>query len=173
MRSFVHRLHSSNIQNSITQNLVASLDQQLNWAMKSCFNRPKFDSSRNIKVQYRVSPIRYFLNFELFCYFWRLSQKAAFKTVSLSSFTLSENKRTRKLDCLVKLNFHSRKLSNKAWMQTLNLYQAKHPVSTSKYNYNTTKVNFKMFLRTVPWRQRDTYVYGKLSWKELRFNKNP
>ena len=86
--------YSSIILNSITQTLVASLDQQLNWAIKSCFNRRKFDSSRDLKVQYRVLPIRYFLDF------WRLSQNSlpAFKIVSLPTFTLSGNKRTRKLD---------------------------------------------------------------------------
>ena len=39
------KIHSSSfILNSITQNLVASLGQQLNWAIKLSFNRRKFDS---------------------------------------------------------------------------------------------------------------------------------
>ena len=89
-----HLHYSSIILNSITQNLVASLDQQLNWAIKSCFNQRKFDSSRDLKIQYRVLPIRYYLDFKLLYYFWRLSQKLlpAFKTVPRPTFTLSGKK---------------------------------------------------------------------------------
>ena len=53
--------------NSMTQTFVASLDQQLNWAIKLCINRRKFDSSRDLKVQYRVLPMRYFLDMKLQC----------------------------------------------------------------------------------------------------------
>ena len=57
----------------------------------------KFEVSRDLKVHYRVLPIRYFVDSKLLCYFWRPSQNSlpAFKTVSIPTITLSENKRTR------------------------------------------------------------------------------
>ena len=49
-----HRLYSSTIIQSIKQNLVLTLDRQLNWAVKaSCF-RKKFGSSCNLNLKYEV-----------------------------------------------------------------------------------------------------------------------
>ena len=59
-----HLHYSSIILNSITQNRVASLEQQLNSTIISCFNRQKIDCSRDLNVRYRVLPIRYFLDFK-------------------------------------------------------------------------------------------------------------
>ena len=67
---FGHLHYSSNILNSITQNIAASLDQQLNWAIKSFFSRRIFDSARDLKVQYHVLPIMFWASNS--CYFWRL-----------------------------------------------------------------------------------------------------
>ena len=58
-----HRKYSSVILNSITHNLVASLDQQPNWAIKLCFNRLKFYTLRQFKIQFHVQPIRVIPNF--------------------------------------------------------------------------------------------------------------
>ena len=124
-----------------------------------------------MKVQYRVLPIRYFLDFNLLCYFWTLSHNSlpAFKTLSPSTFTSSENKRTGRLDCQVR--HRTSTLENclitngrKLW----NSYFTKHLDSTSKYNYSTVKVKFKenfyeLFLEDI-----DTKIY----WKENSVGKN-
>ena len=44
---------------AITQNLVASFDQQLKWAIQLVVNEGKFDSSRDLKIQYHVIPSRH------------------------------------------------------------------------------------------------------------------
>ena len=153
-----HLHYSSTVLNSITQNLVVSLDQQFDFAIKSCFNRRNLDSSRDFKVQNRVLPIRCFLDFKLFCFF--------------SGGCHKKNKRTRGMDCQVR--HRTSILENcliKRECKLCKTYHARHPDSTSKYNYNTVKTKFKqnffeLFLET-----RDTKVYGKLSRKEFRKSK--
>ena len=56
--ALLHQKSWSVILNSITQNLIPSLDQQPNWAIKLCFNRLKFYTSRKLTIQYHVQPIR-------------------------------------------------------------------------------------------------------------------
>ena len=49
-----HLHYSSIILIPISQNLVASLDQQLKWAIQLYVNRGNFDLSRDLKIQYHV-----------------------------------------------------------------------------------------------------------------------
>ena len=127
MRSF--SVISSIILNSITQPFIASLDQQLNWAIKLCFNRQKFVPSRDLKIYWGVLLIRYFLDLKLLFYFWRLSQTllSAFKTVSLPTFNFSEIKTTRNWDCQVRhrTSILEKRLIN-LWCTLLNSYYVKH-----------------------------------------------
>ena len=128
-----HLDYTSFMLNSITENLVASLDQQLNSEMKSCFNPRKFNSSSDLKVEYPVLPIRYLVDFNLLCYFGGSQNSlSAFKTVSLPTFTLSENKRTGKLYC--KVRHRTSILENcliKRGCKSWNSCHAKHQDSTS------------------------------------------
>ena len=81
---------------------------------------------------------------------------------------------SRKLDCQVRrrtsiLENCLKKRVCKLW----NSYHAKHPDSTSKYNYKTVKVKFKEYFYELFLEDRDTKHYEKLGWKEFRFNSNP
>ena len=128
-----HLHHSSIILNSITQNLVASLDQQLNWAIKLRFNRRKLHSSRNLKVQYSFTdPILSGLETHVI-------SGGSHKTHSLLSkpcqylLSLYLKVKTRKLDCQVR---HRTSIIENCVIRRgcklRNSYHAKHPESTSK-----------------------------------------
>ena len=45
-----HLHYSSIVINSISKQLITSLEKQMSWAVKSCFNRNKFDSSSDLKL---------------------------------------------------------------------------------------------------------------------------
>ena len=48
--------------NGLTENLNTTLEKQLNWGIKACFNRTKNDQSSDRKIKHSILPIRYFLN---------------------------------------------------------------------------------------------------------------
>ena len=47
--------------NGLTENLNTTLEKQLNWGIKVCFNRTKCDRSSDLKIKHNILPIRYFL----------------------------------------------------------------------------------------------------------------
>ena len=55
-----HLHYSSVVIQGISKNLTVSLEKQLSWAVKSCFNRKKFDSSADLKLKFGILPIKLF-----------------------------------------------------------------------------------------------------------------
>ena len=55
----------------ISQNLLTTLEKQLSWRVKACFNRQKQDSSSDLKIKHNILPIRIFLDYKSCFYFWK------------------------------------------------------------------------------------------------------
>ena len=49
-----HLYYSSVLLNGITENLLTTLQKQLSWAVKTCFNRHKFDPSSDLKIYHKI-----------------------------------------------------------------------------------------------------------------------
>ena len=52
--------YSATVLTGITENLITTLEKQLTWGIKACFNRSKFDHSTNLKIRHKILPVRYF-----------------------------------------------------------------------------------------------------------------
>ena len=67
--------------NGISQNLITSLEKQLSWAVKACFNSNKSDSSSDLKIKNSI-PIKLLLKYRSVTYFWKYQNSLipAFKT---------------------------------------------------------------------------------------------
>ena len=48
--------------NGISQNLITTLEEQLKWGVKACFNRGKFDSFSYQEIKHNIFPIRILLD---------------------------------------------------------------------------------------------------------------
>ena len=55
----------------ISQNLLTTLEKQLSWGVKTCFNRQKQDSSGDLKIKHNMLPIIIFLDYKSCFYFWK------------------------------------------------------------------------------------------------------
>ena len=66
-----HLHYSTVLLNGITENLLTTLEKQLNWGIKACFYRNKYDSFSDFKLMYDIIPFRYFLNNKASIYFWK------------------------------------------------------------------------------------------------------
>ena len=81
-----HIHYSATIIQSINQNLILTLDRQLNWAVKASFFREKFDSSRDLKLKHKILPMHYFLKLK------RLNYIRKIKTNQLPAFDESRGR---------------------------------------------------------------------------------
>ena len=94
-----HIHYSATIIQSINQNLVLTLDRQLNWAVKASFFRKKFDSSRDLKLKHKILPMHYFLKLKRINYIWKIktNQLPAFdksRGRELKTWKINKNERT-------------------------------------------------------------------------------
>ena len=55
----------------ITSSLVDKLDQQVNWALKTCFHRKKYDSLKDLRERYQIIPVLAILDIKVACDFWQ------------------------------------------------------------------------------------------------------
>ena len=94
-----HIHYSATIIQSINQNLILTLERQLNWAVKASFFRKKFDSSRDVTLRHKILPMHYFLKFKRINYFWKIetNQLPAFdesRGRELKTWKINKNERT-------------------------------------------------------------------------------
>ena len=60
--------YSAILLTGINANLLTSLEKQLSWAVKACFNRKKLDSSKDLKIQHSIMPIKQLLEYRCSVY---------------------------------------------------------------------------------------------------------
>ena len=116
LNSFVlsHVQYSSALIATINQNLITTLEKQLNWAFKACFHRQKFDSSSDLKMNLGILPISLLFDYKAatYCYCIMNKKKPAFSSSALklptASFFIQE--RTQKISnqTISKSNFHEK-----------------------------------------------------------------
>ena len=56
----------------ISANLMISLEKQLSWAVKTCCDRAKYDSSSDLKLKHNILPVTIFLDYKILCHFWKI-----------------------------------------------------------------------------------------------------
>ena len=49
----------------ISANLMISLEKQLSWAVKTCCDRAKYDSSSDLKLKHTILPVTMFLDYKI------------------------------------------------------------------------------------------------------------
>ena len=59
-----HLHYSAILLTGISENLITTLEKQLNWGIKACFNRSKFDHSTDLKIRHKILPVRQFLDYK-------------------------------------------------------------------------------------------------------------
>ena len=67
-----HLHYSAVIIHAIEQNLIMSLEKQLNWSLRATFFRQKFESVQDIKCSRNILPVKLFLKTKRLQYFWKI-----------------------------------------------------------------------------------------------------
>ena len=79
--------HPAILLNDISQNLNTSLEKQLSWAVKACFNRQKSDFSSDFKIKNSVFPIELMLEYRSFTHFWKNQKQSVTSIQDLFELT--------------------------------------------------------------------------------------
>ena len=88
--------------NGISQNSITTLEKQLNWGVKACFNRRKYDSSSDLKIKHNIFPIRILLDLKAVTYFWKYQNNTlpAFKSSNkITTALIKTQSRTKEISC--------------------------------------------------------------------------
>ena len=84
----------------ISANLVISLEKLLNWAVKTCCDHAKYDSSSDLKLKLNILPVTMFLDYKILCHFWKIQHRIlpAYNNIEYDNHQIDISKRNKKLD---------------------------------------------------------------------------
>ena len=165
-----HLHYPSVLLNGITENLLATLEKQLNWAIKACFSRSKFDHSSDLKIYYNILPVRVFLQYKSVVYFWKLRHGIlpAFAEVKPTTGAIKNQKRTNKL--YVNLPQESIIMKNCFYNKVVLLWNTlPDKVKMKNYSYVSMKRKIKSFFLKKFANDIDTPSYSRKCWNDFRF----
>ena len=166
-----HLHYSAILLTGISENLITTLEKQLNWGIKACFNRSKFDHSTNLKMRHKILPVRYFLDYKCLSYLWKYKNNLipAFNNkLQLPTAKIMIHKRTQTeySDMTIRSEF----LRNCFFKRTLPLWNTlpKNMIK-EKISYETMKKRIKSFLFKRYENDIDRPQYGIKCWSVYRF----
>ena len=148
-----------------TGNLNTTLGKQLNWGIKACFIRTKYDRSSDFKIKHNILPIRYFLKNNSVSYFWKWKNNLipAFRESQLE--TGKKPKQSRTATLYFNIFCRSDFLRNSFFKE--NCIPVEHPAE--KCLFATAKIRTKNFYLTKMKAETNFPEYGKKCWSNYQF----
>ena len=142
-----HLHYSSILLTGISENLITTLEKQLNWGIKACFNRTKLDHSTDLKIRHKILPVRHFLDYKCLLYLWKYKNSlipAFNRKLHLPTAATKTHKRRQieYSDMTIRSNF----LRNCFFKRTLPLWSTLPRKMIEKISYATVKKRIKSFL---------------------------
>ena len=158
---------------SSKNNCFITLEKQLSWAVKTCFNRKKYDSSSDLKPKHQILPIKFLLEHKVLNYFMKYTsnQLPIFKKLHLPTSNLRYSQRTKKYCFNHKINSFAlessiliigstlhNKFLNVSFFKKIIEMDAR-PIALKKH--------LKMFFFHLYKQNSNNASYGKASWKSF------
>ena len=133
-----HLHYPSIVLSSLISSLKKSLKKQLSWAIKTCCDRKKFDSSSDHELECKVLPVSLFLDWKKICYLWKVKHKllTANTKIEYEINLIGESKRTKKLHFQARFINHS--IHNRFFFQKSIFYLK----TNSKCKFNQKQQQF-------------------------------
>ena len=140
-----HIQYSSVLLETINQNLISTLEKQLNWAIKAGFHRQKFDSSSDLKMNIAILPISLLFDYvaATYCHSIVNKRKPALSssTLKLPTANFYINERTQKFlprqfqKAICMKKYHSERYSAAQFFRR-NYFLMSYSLAKKKYNIN-------------------------------------
>ena len=93
-----HLHYSALILIGLQKSLLTSLEKQLNWGIKTIFNKRKYDRSADLKLRNKILPVSFLLKYHCSNFFFRLlsNNLPAYKIKPLSTMRMKQHDRSKK-----------------------------------------------------------------------------
>ena len=157
--------------NRNSQKLITTLDKQLNWGVKACFNRRKYDSSSDLKIKHNIFPIRVFLDLKAVTYFWKYQNNPipAFKSSNkIPTALIKTQSRTKEISCGCQAK--SALMKNSFFMRIILLWNSLPlKLFKEKYSVETIKSKLKRYFIGEIAHKIEHPEYRKKFWRDYRF----
>ena len=157
--------------NGISQNLITTLEKQLNWGVEAYFNRRKNDSSNDPKIKHNIFPIRILLDLKAVTYFWKYQNNLlpAFKSSNkITTALIKTQSRTKEISCGCQAK--SAFMKNSFFMRIIPLWNSLPlMLFKEKYSIETIKSKLKRYFIDKIAHEIEHPEYRKKCWRDYRF----
>ena len=166
-----HLQYSAVLLSTISCNQIITLEKQLSWAVKACFNRRKHDSSSDLKLQHNILPIRFMLDYRLATYFRLVirNEKPAFSPdhgIAIPTAVFHKHYRTGKYITHLKSNSG---LLDKSVVKKGILLHNVLPKNFDSFKQQRAKCRYKTFFMSEFKKDPGQHFYGKSNWRSFKF----
>ena len=147
-----HLHYSALILIGLQKSILTTLEKQLNWGIKSIFNR-KYDRSTDLKLRNKILPVSFLLKYRCSKYFIRLlgNDLPAYKIEPLSTMRIKQHDRSKKVTFDIRKN--NKFLTHSFIAQAIPIYNS---LPSNIRLKTTSKASLKKELKD---------IFGKNFWR--------
>ena len=141
-----HLRYSAPLLTSITEQSIKRLDRQLNWGLKTCFCRSKFDHVTPLRIASGILDARHHISIAILTKLWPILNKtsAAYKHLVSPTLTHTKNKRTQHI--IMRHNCHTSFMSKSFSVSSTKIWNNLTITIRETTSYNNFKYKIKKFL---------------------------
>ena len=166
-----HLHYSAILLGGIRDNLITILEKQLNWGIKACFNRTKYERSSDLKKRHNTLPVRFLLDLKTSTYFyqWKNGLVPAFRgKLEPSTAQVMKQQRTNLL--YFRLHTNTKFMDKCFFKRAIQIWNTlPKKIKNTKYTYLTVKKKMKtVFVERFKSTLGDT-EHGEKHWIDYRF----
>ena len=156
----------------ISANLMISLEKQLSWAVKTCCDRAKYNSSSDLKLKHNILPVTMFLDYKILCHFWKIQYQLlpAYYNIEYDNHQIDINTRTKNL--YFGDRYNGQYIENSFFKKSVIIW---NKITDDKVNfkdivtYRKAKIKFKNYYLLLFKEDPSVATHGKVSWKSFKF----
>ena len=156
----------------ISANLMISLEKQLSWAVKTCCDQAKYDSSSDLKLKHTILPVTMFLDYKILCLFWKIQHQLlpAYYIIEYDNHQIDINTRNKKL--YFGDRYNGQYIESSCFKKSVIIW---NKLTDDKVNfkdivtYRKAKIKFNNYYLLLFKEDPSVATHGKVSWKSFKF----
>ena len=164
-----HLQNSSILLNGISQSLIPTLEKQLNWGIKACFNRYKMDLAQDLRKKHGNISVRKTLDMNAIKFFWKWKPNLpAFSQLNSETARITNQDRTKKL--YYRAHTRSEQMRNSLFKKVVPLWNVlPDKMKSENQTYDTLKKRLKKYFTEQFISDVDRPQYSRKCWSDYRF----
>ena len=160
-----HSHYPAILLSGISANLMISLEKQLSWAVKTCCDRAKYNSSSDLKLKHNILPVTMFLDYKILCHFWKRQHQLlpAYYNIEYDN---------HQIDIYFGDRYNGQYIENSFFKKSVIIW---NKLTDDKVNfkdivtYRKAKRKFKNYYLLLFKEDPSVATHGKVSWKSFKF----